>query len=479
MTDNPAPPDTLRVGLLSTVESLDPRHAQDFTSAMVVAQLYESPYAPPTRDHPAQPRLLREPLAGDSASRRFTGAVRDDVVFWDGTPLTAPLMAEALGRSPLHDQAEISVEGDRLVFELAEPNARFDQVLTQAYASVTLERDGKLLGTGPFTPTDESTPERVVLRRNPRYHSPVASESLEIRCYPPDDEGQPTALVEAFANGEVDFTNMLPREEVSSLQRVRKYFEPGNSTALLYMNTGSAALSDARARRAVGLAIDRLELASLSHQNALAHTAANILPPLMSDWRDNLRTHPEHAKALLRELGADRPRKLKLKLIFGPRPYLPHPTRTATAIAQQLGEIGLEVDVHPTANSKEYYGTLADGDYDLFLTGWIADTADPTDFLEAILSSTMIPQPGQPISVEANLSHWRDPRADDLLKRLRRRPTEEDQRALLELAAEEMPVLPLMHGAFSFVHVWRVRNFDPPPLGIPEFATLELRDLFG
>ena len=478
MPASSAPPGTLRVGLLSTVGSLDPRNAQDFTSAMVVAQLYESPYAPPTRDHPAQPRLFRAPLEPDAESRRFTAAVRDDVTFWDGTPMTAALMAQALLRTPLHEQAAIEVDGDRLIFRLAQPNARFDQILTQTYAAVTLERDGKLLGTGPFLPA-ESTGERIRLRRNDGYRSPVAIEEIEIRVYPPDSEGQPTALLEAFENGEVDFTNMLPRDAVSSLQRVRKYFEPGNSTALLYMNNDSPALADVRARQAVAMAIDRLELADRSHQNPLAHTAANILPPLMSKWRDNLRPHPEQARDLLAELGADHPRRLRLELIFGPRPYLPHPVRTAQGIAQQLGAIGFEVEVHETRDSREYYRTLAEGDYDLFLTGWIADTADSTDFLEAILGSSMIPQPGEPISVEANLAHWRNPKADELLQRLRRNPTETDQNALLELAREEMPVLPLMHGAFSFVHAWRVRNFDPPPLGIPEFATLELRELFG
>ncbi|MDX1503447.1 MAG: ABC transporter substrate-binding protein [Thermoanaerobaculia bacterium] len=477
MTDSLAPSDTLRVGLLSTIGSLDPRHAQDFISALVLAQLYESPYAPPTRDRPAQPRLFRGPLEGDLESRRFAATLRDDVEFWDETPLTAAILADCLGRTPLRDQATIEADGDRVVFRLAEPNARFDQVLTQTYASVTLERGGELVGTGPYLPA-EITPQRVRLRRNERYRSPVGIGEIDLRVYPPDADGQPAALVAAFERGEVDFTNMLPREAVSSLQRVRKYFERGNSTALLYMNTQSPALADARARRAVALAIDRLEVAARSHQNALAHVAANILPPLMSDWRDDLRPHPERARALLDELGPDRPRRLKLKLIFGPRPYLPHPTRSAAVIAEQLANVGLEVEVHETKDSKEYYDTLTEKSFDLFLTGWIADTADPTDFLEAILASSMIPRPGEPISVEANLAHWRNERADELLRRLRRSPTDRDRHALLRLAAEEMPVLPLMHGAFSFVHAWRVRNFDPPPLGIPDFSTLELRDLF-
>ena len=63
----------------------------------------------------------------------------------------------------------------------------------------------------------------------------------------------------------------------------------------------------------------------------------------------------------------------------------------------------------------------------------------------------------------------------DALARLRKDPSEEIQHELLKIAADELPALPLMYGSTTFVHSWNVRNFTPPLLGIPDFASLELR----
>lgn len=468
----------LRVGLLSSVQSLDPLHAQDFASAMVVLQIYETPYARPTRHQPARPLLFGEPLQSDAEQRVFSAPVRGGVCFSDGTPLTAERMAHSLRKAaPMREQAEIETDGDRVVFRLARPNARFDLVLTQTFAAVTLEKDGEMLGTGPYVAAPDSTPERMHLVANPRHEPAPGIEEIVFTCFPPDESGQPTALVEAIQAGEVDFTNMLPRDQVSGLERVRKYFELGNSVAFLYFNTERSGLADPRLRKAICLALDRLDLASLSHTHALAHTAASVVPPMMSGWRDGLAPHPEQARALISELGDAKPERLSMLVMFGPRPYLPHPMRAAAYITERVGELGIAIEPHQAKDSSDYYHSVAAGDYDLALSGWIADTADPADFLESTLSSEAIPQPDQPISIEANLSRWKSARADAALRELRREPDEAKLHEILQLARDEVPAFPLMYGAISFVHSWRVKNFEPPPLGIPHFSELELREL--
>ncbi len=230
-------------------------------------------------------------------------------------------------------------------------------------------------------------------------------------------------------------------------------------------------------RRAVAAAIDRVEVASLCYPtNPLAITARGLLPPMMSSWRDELRFDLVGASSLLatKELGGAAP--LRMLVMFGARPYLPQPQAVARYVVDQLGKLGLQVRIEPTRDSEEYYSRVGRGDYDLALAGWIADTLDPADYLESCLSTEAIPSPGE-ISFHANLARWRNETAADLLRRMRSEPGGQSQEALLRLVAEEMPLLPLITGALAYVHSFSVRNFQPDPLGVPDFAKLDLRAL--
>ncbi len=468
---------TLGVGLISPVQSINPLQAQDFVSAMVVTQIFDTPYASPMKSEAATPLLFSEPLEAGADGLVMSAPVRPGVRFSDGTPLTAGHIASSLARAaPLREHAEVEADGDRVVFRLKRLNARFDLVLTQNFTGVTLEKAGQLVGTGPYMPAPEATPEVMRLVRNPHSTTQTQIEELVFKCYPPDTDGRPSALVSALESGEMNFSNVLHRDDVKQLKNVRKFFELGNSTALLYFNTERSGLRDPRVRRAIAGSIDRLELTRRSHLHALAHTAKSILPSIMSGWRDNIKFDPTKARALIEEVGPDAPKRLRLLVIFGPRPYLPHPQASAEYIATQLAEIGIEVDIRMTRDSKEYYQVVAAGDYDMVLSGWLADTPDPADFLESLLSSQSIPSPDRPISVHANLGRWRHSAVDDALARLRREPTEANQHEVLKLAAEEVPVFPLINGSIAFVHTWNVRNFEPPILGIPYFSRLELVD---
>ena len=89
-----AAPKVLRIGLISAVQNLDPSRAQDFVSLMAVAQIFERPFAVAESGQPAMPILFREGLQAESSDQTvFSGAVREDILFSDGTPLdsTAPL----------------------------------------------------------------------------------------------------------------------------------------------------------------------------------------------------------------------------------------------------------------------------------------------------------------------------------------------------------------------------------------------------
>lgn len=472
---------TLRVGVLEPVTTLNPREAQDFVSALAVLQIFETPFAQPSEvgrsPEPllVQERLRQEPSPGGNAV--YSAALRQGVRFSNGTLLTAQHVADSLARATtFREQADVEARDDRLFFHLKRLNARFDLVLARRFCGVTLEAGGSLAGTGPYMVAPGSPPDRLRLVRNPHYRKPPAIDEVEIRAYPLDAQGRPEALLAAIEAGEVDFTNILSREDITRLKSVRRWTEPGSSTAILYMNTERPGLGDPRVRRAIAHSIDRLEIAKMFYSSALAFTATNLLPPMLGRGNDGLTFDPSRARTLLSAAGAAKPERLRLLLIYGPRPYLPNPRRVGEHIAAQIEKIGIGVDLVPTATSQEYYAKAQGGDYDLALAGWITDTLDPVDFLEATLGSESIPTPLRKTVVGANLSRWKDAETDAALAHLRQEPREDVRAALLRRVGEEAPLLPLLYGATIVAHSWRVKNLSPTPLGKPLFADLDLQE---
>ncbi len=483
MTANASAPDPikiLRVGLLSPVEALDPRESQDHATGMVQWQVFETPYAPPFGDDPPPPTIFREPLRFDPSPGERTvcsAAVREGIRFSDGTPMTPQHVAAALaGAKALAAQADVRARGGRVIFTLKRPNARFDVALTQRYCAVVLERRGRLLGTGPYIVAPDSSPRAVHLVRNPHYdREPVKIGEIFFTVHPPQPDGRPAGLLAALKRGEIDFTNVVSREDLAPLRGVRKWFEPGTSTAILYFNTQRTGLRHPFARQALALAVPRNRLTRISYSNALAFKASGLLPPMMGYWRDGIRHDMEKARELAGRPGVALPRQLYLLFIWAPRPYLPDPRPAAELIASQLGELGVEVKLVQAASSEAYFKKITAGNYDLALSGWIADTPDPADYLESVLSSKLVPVAGAPLVNRANLARLDDPRMDAALAAYRSNPSERHRQQILELLRREVPLLPLMYGPTIVAHSWRVTNFRMSPLGIPFFATMDLQ----
>ncbi|MGD2114722.1 MAG: ABC transporter substrate-binding protein [Acidobacteriota bacterium] len=471
---------TLRVGLLAPVHDLSPWGKQDFESTMVLSQIFESPLAQAKGDEPPEPLLLAERPRSDGPDGdggALVAPVRRDVRFSDGTPLTADLMARSLSRSKVFSSmADVEARGGRLVFRPKRPGARFDLVLSQRFAGVVLEKGGELLGTGPYRRAPGSTPERTRLVKNPEYREPVDIDTVEFVAYPPNEEGRPEALLAAVERGDVDFCNVVSRDDISRLKGVRKWLEPGSGTAILYFNTERPAVRDPRVRRALALGIDRTAVAKICYPNPVAFTATGLVPPMMGSFRDGLSHDPKQAESILRSSDVERPERLTLLLINGPRPYLPQPRDVAENLVEQLGALGVRVEVRQAETLEDYFRDAVAGDYDLALSGWVADTMDPADFLETILAPDSIPTGGRRHTIDGNLSHWRSDAMKGELVRFAGDPSEENKQRILDLLRRETPILPLIYGPTIFVYSPKVMSFKPSPLGIPELGRMKLME---
>lgn len=472
-----AGPKVLRVGILTPVRTLDPVESVDSVSHLAVAQIYDTPYALPLHVGEAvRPQLFDGPLVReDDAGRVLSGGIVEGASYSDGTPVTAEQVAAGLGKvETIRRLARVEARDDRVVFVLEAPNPRFELSLTMSHASAVLHGAGRLLGSGPFLPAPGTTLEHLRLVRNPHFRRPVPIEEVVFQVYPPDPDGRAGALMKALEAGEVDFTLMLSRNDAASLQGVRKAFRPSNATAILHLNATRPALASTLVRQAITLAVDRTAVAEVSYSNALAFTATSLIPPGMGPTPDKHVFDLERAKALLGQAAPELPLRLEMLTIWAPRPYLPNPQPVAELIARQLAAIGVEAKVAVPRDSNEFFRRRDAGDYDLALAGWIADTPDPADFLEANLQSDRVPRTGHASAGCCNLSRRPNPDLDAALKVFREKPSPESLDLVLTLVAEEAPLLPLMYGPTVAVSSFRAQNVEVPPLGLPDLSTFDL-----
>lgn len=466
----------LKVGILAGVHNLHPLEAQDADSAFVLRQILDTPFGARAGGTDLEPSMFASAMTRTSEGGRQTyrGRLRGGVRFWDGSPVRPEDVVACLEKVPMvHEQAEMAVEGDEIVFRMHRPNAGFEHVLFHSMCGIYKESLGEIVGTGPFRVADASDPDHIRLERNEHYRSPTALDELHFVTYDTDAEGRPAALLEALEAGDVHFSNVLSKDDIETLSGVRKSFLPGIATAMLFLNTTSPKLADARLRQALARSIDRVEVARTSYANALAFAATSILPRTMGLADDALDHSPRMAEMLLKESGVKVPDSLKLLVIWAPRPYLPHPHRVVEAITEQLAEIGVRVEAEQPDSASDFLDKVIEGRHDMVLSGWIADTMDPYDFLESNLSSSRVPSKHN-IAVANNGGRLSSKAMDDALAAFRADHDAANLEQVMKVLSEEAPLVPLCYGPTAAVWSFKVKNFKPSPLSIFPFVGIDL-----
>jgi ABC-type transport system substrate-binding protein len=464
--------ETLRVGFTQPFLRIGDPTSDYFAASWVNAQLYETPLRSTLDRRDLEPSLLLgRPMQVDATVWR--GALRGELRTSTGISVTAAEVAALLAASPAFRGVEVRHEHETLEFHTTRVEAGFEQRLCRPSAALALptpDRLGGFAGTGPYRLV-EVDEQRVVLESVPHHPSGATVKRVELLCLPRDGRGEATALVEALKRRDVDLTCELTRDEVEKVQAVRRIFRPGNSTAFLAMNV-SGVLDETSLRRFVAMHVDRLELTSLCHHNPVAYAARGLLPPQLG----RVPEAPPALSAEARERAAQRlrGRKLRLVVVWAPRPYLSQPLAVAQRVVAQLAALGIEVSIEQPADVDAYLGHLERGDYDLLLGGWMADSSEPADFLRALLSREAIPDAGR-----AGKSRCNAARIDDEVLEARLAELDEDLStdalARVQARADELALyVPLMVGASVAVHGWRVLEFPWDRYLLPPFESVRL-----
>lgn len=473
----------LRLAAPDDVPTLDPALGYDTRSWFYEQHLFETLV---TYDEQATlvPALAeRWTVAADGRGYRFT--LRADLVFSDGTPLTA---ADAVGSiERVLDPATRSqgaeyfrgivgapayVEGKAAhVAGLRSPDARtveidldaadplfLHKVALMFAAVVPAERARRLgddfttqpIGSGPFVLREWRRGERIALARNPRYR---VADRPYLDGIVQQLGVNPELSWLMFQSGELDVTGIPPADFAAVMrdpaEAARTVHATQLETMFVGLNCEMPPLDDRRVRQALNYAVNKADVIALL--NGRGVPARGIVPPGMPGYAVDLEGYPfdpEKARALLADAG--------LTAGFDTEIWT-QGTDTDMKIAQKLQQdlarISVRLGIKNVAWSSFLDAIRQPKTVPVFDLGWSADFPDPANFLDVLFHS----------GGANNHSFYANPAVDRLLEQAR---TMLDETARFRVDAEaerlivtDAPMIFLYNPITYVMHDPRVHDY--------------------
>jgi peptide/nickel transport system substrate-binding protein len=309
--------------------------------------------------------------------KTWTIALRDNVKFQNGRPMTADVVAKALDENrTLNPEgnfmtaAKITASGPlQITITLDKPSVYVPAALAgryyfPIYDADSLPADQKdnaaflsaKVYTGPFMPVEVPTDTALKLAANPNYwRGAVPTPGIEIVVIPSAE-----TRISAVESGDIDLATEPPASAALKFAAdgpVRLVRNPGSAglAPSMIMHVLEGPMTDVRVRRAIGYAIDYKVLAH-DVLNDVYLPATGLYGPAIGDLKANYVTDPAKAAALLEEAGwklADGKRMkdgkpLQLTYLVGSDDS--DGTNIGVAIQQMLAEIGVELSIQTVAD---------------------------------------------------------------------------------------------------------------------------------
>ena len=446
----------------------------------------------------------------DPTGKIWTFTIRPDANWQDGAPVTADDVSYTVGL--LQDQAYAGPFADAFrgvtVTPLAPKIVRF--TLPDAYAPFAGSTTVALLpahllskvafadlarqpfnmqpiGTGPFRVSEVDTRQVTLVRSDDFYRTKPARsraylDKVVLRFY--RDESEALA---ALARGEVDATGGLSPQDASrarTLKAVDLFSLPTNDFTALFLNVRSskAVFRDRAVRQAIATAIDRGKVlqAALDGRGAVAD---EFVPSTSWAFARDIPRYTfsaADAKALLDGAGwidhdADGIRDkggvaLKFSISTSDEPQR---VAAAQRIAEDLGTVGMKVDVVTVPFAELVDRVARQRDFDALLVGiTVGNDPDPYPFFH----SSQVNDPGDDFSGYSTLA------TDRLLEQARRTVDQAKRRDLFAQVwtaiATDVPVVFLYYTDYLYAQSHTLQGFRVAPVNDPPQRFWNIEDWY-
>jgi len=330
------------------------------------------------RNGEVKPALAKSwTISDDGLTYTFT--LNDGVKFHDGSDMTAEDVKFSLDRA----MAEDSTNAQKALFEpiekvevtnpstvvitLKRPTGHFlfnlgwgDAVIVSPETADTNKE--KPVGTGPFKFVEWVPGDHITIEKNPDYWgNPVALDKATFKIIP-----DPAAATAALLAEDVDaFANFPAPEALPQFEADPRFIVANGSTegeTILSTNNGKAPFDNIKVRQAIAHAIDRQAIIDGAMFGRGTPIGSHFAPhhPAYVDLTGTYPLDLDKAKALLAEAGFPDGFEATLKL--------PPPTyarRGGEIIADQLGKVGIKLEIIPVEWAQWLEQAFKGKDYDL------------------------------------------------------------------------------------------------------------------
>ncbi|MGK5734265.1 ABC transporter substrate-binding protein, partial [Streptomyces sp. URMC 124] len=448
----------ITVGTTDTVTTLDPAGAYDAGSWALFSNLYQSlmTYAPGT-GAPVPDAAERCGFQGKDL-RTFRCELREGLKFANGQELTVKdvkfsfdrilRIKSSQGPQSLLDTLEsVGTAGRTVTFRLRVPDATFPfKIATGAgaivdssrYPADRLRTGTEADGSGPYALTAYRPRSVAELRPNKHYQGAVKHRGGDVTVRYFADSA---AMSKAWKQRSLDVAGrLLPPADIAAHSLadtgVKLMESTGAETRSMFFNLRDGSpLKPPAVRRAVAAVVDREALARDVHRRTVEPLYSLIPQGLTghstSFFDLNPHPDPESARSILSRAGITTPVRFTLAYSQGAAT-----DEEAALLKRQLEGTGLFEVTTRRVEWTEFREGYTRGAYDAYCVGWLADYPDPDNFTTPLVGRSSSFRTG-----------YANPKVEQLIGATQdssqRSRVAKDFRAIQEIIAQDVPLLPL------------------------------------
>jgi peptide/nickel transport system substrate-binding protein len=417
-------------------DQFDPHVTTAYPSFQVLENVYDTLVVPSAEDLTFQPSLAESwETSEDQLTWTFT--LREGVTFHDGSEFDSAdvvysydrIIDEELSNSFRFGNVA-SVEGPdprTVVITLTQPTPNLlerigsfkGMAILPENAAEDLDLTTEANGTGPFRLVSSDASSTVLEAYDDHWGGGPSIDGVEFRYIT-----EPAAALTALQNGEVQWTDNVPPQQIESLQgdeSVELQTTPSVDYWYMSMNYARPPFDNRDVRRAISFAIDREAVAEAAWFGA-AQPNQTAIPEDSFFYYDYapFQPDPEQARQLLAQAGVQTPLVMGLMVTD----EFPETVTAAQVIASQLEPIGIDVQIE-TLDFATWLDRQGQGDFDAFFLGWLGNL-DPAAYYQEQH------QTGGP----NNYQGYSNPQVDQLLQQGATETDEDARKQVYDQAAQ-------------------------------------------
>jgi peptide/nickel transport system substrate-binding protein len=373
-------------------DQFDPHKTTAYPSFQVLENVYDTLVVPSAEDLTMEPSLATKWTTSDD-NLTWTFTLRDGVKFHDGSDFDSADVVYSYNRiideklSNSYRFANVtSVEApdpQTVVITVSKPTPNLlsqiggfkGMAILPEGAAENMDLTTEADGTGPFKLESSDASSTKLTRFDDYWGDKPTLDGVEFRYIT-----EPAAALTALKNGEVQWTDNVPPQQVDKLKDDNEVeLQSTASTDYWYMsmNLKKAPFDNKLVRQAIATAVDRDEVTQAARFDA-ARPNETAIPEDSFFYSDYAPFEPDvdKAKQLMQQAGVTTPIDMGLMVTD----EFPESVTAAQVIASELEPIGINVKVE-TLDFATWLDRESQGQFDSFMLSWLGNI-DPADFYE-------------------------------------------------------------------------------------------------